>query len=380
MEIKLDELLELRKTLHRNAELSGKEEKTSALIEEYLRKYQPDEFVEGIGGYGLAAIYDGESDGPTLLIRCDLDALPIPESIELGHASQSDGVSHKCGHDGHMTIVSGLAQGLHANRPAQGRVVLLYQPGEEVGKGAQWVLDDDKFSRITPDYVFALHNLPGFPVGQVVYREGVFASASKGLIVELMGETSHAAEPQKGKSPTMAVAQLINGFSAISQFHSALHEAAQVTVIHARVGERAFGTSPGYGNVMATLRSHSDEVMERISAKCEDMVKGLCNSWNLETKIQWDEIFPSTVNDDEMVRLIVEIADDLGLDKFEQPIPFPWSEDFGNFTDRYKGALFGLGAGENQPALHHPTYDFPDDLILTGVQLFEMIIKRLLSK
>jgi len=93
MEIKLDELLELRKTLHRNAELSGKEEKTSALIEEYLRKYQPDEFVEGIGGYGLAAIYDGESDGPTLLIRCDLDALPIPESIELGHASQSDGVS-----------------------------------------------------------------------------------------------------------------------------------------------------------------------------------------------------------------------------------------------------------------------------------------------
>ncbi|NIP42441.1 MAG: amidohydrolase [candidate division Zixibacteria bacterium] len=380
MEVKLDELLDLRKTLHRNAELSGKEEKTSALIKDYLNIYPPDNVIDGLGGYGLGAIYKSKSEGPTVLIRCDLDALPIPESIDLEYSSQADEVSHKCGHDGHMTIVSGLAQVLHNTRPERGRVVLLYQPGEEVGKGAQWVLDDEKFSQIAPDYVFALHNLPGFPLGQVIYREGTFASASKGLIVELMGETSHAAEPQKGKSPAMAVAQLINGFSAISQFHSALNDAAQVTVIHARVGERAFGTSPGYGTVMATLRSHSDEVMDRISAKCEDMVKGLSKSWNLKTKIQWDEIFPSTVNDSEMVKLIALIANDLGLDKFEQPIPFPWSEDFGNFTDRYKGALIGLGAGENQPALHHPTYDFPDDLIIIGVQLFEEIIRRLLSK
>jgi amidohydrolase len=380
MEIKLDELLELRKTLHRNAELSGREKKTASLVKDYLSKYPPDQIVDGIGGYGIGAVYQGKSEGPTVLIRCDLDALPIPESIELEYASATDGVSHKCGHDGHMTIVSGLAQILHKNRPDKGRVVLLYQPGEEVGKGAQWVLDDEKFSQIAPDYVFALHNLPGFSLGQIVYRDGVFASASKGLIVELLGETSHAAEPQKGKSPAMAVAQLINGFSAITQFHSALHEAAQVTVISARVGERAFGTSPGYGTVMATLRSHTDEVMDRISAKCEDRVKGLCESWNLDTKISWDEIFPSTANDNEMVKLLVDIADDLGLDKFEQPIPFPWSEDFGNFTDRYKGALFGLGAGESQPALHHPTYDFPDDLIVTGVKIFEEIIKRLLMK
>jgi amidohydrolase len=374
------ELFDLRKKLHRNAELAGKEEKTSSIIQGYLGKYSPDKIVTGLGGHGIAAIYNGKSDGPAVLIRCELDALPIPETISLEYASEKSGVAHKCGHDGHMTIVSGLAPILHKNRPSKGSVILLYQPGEEVGKGAQWVLDDKKFENIAPDYVFALHNLPGFEHGQIIFRKDVFASASKGLIVELLGETSHAAEPQKGKSPALAVAELINGFSSIPQFHTALHEAAKVTVIHAQIGEVAFGTSPGYGNVMATLRAHSQDVMDTMAEKCEDMIRGIEKTWKIKTKVRWDEIFPSTVNDNEAVETIIGCASKLELKTFEQPIPFPWSEDFGNFTARYKGAMFGLGSGPDHPALHHPDYDFPDELLSVGTSMFEEIINSILGR
>lgn len=374
------ELYDLRRRLHRNAELSGKEEKTSKIILEFLGKYPPDKIISDLGGHGIAAVYKGKSDGPAVLIRCDLDALPIPETINLEYASKSEGVAHKCGHDGHMTIVSGLAQILHENRPAKGSVILLYQPGEEVGKGAQWVLDDKKFAELSPDYVFALHNLPGFERGQIIYREGFFAAASKGMIVELLGETSHAAEPQKGKSPALAVAEIINGFSAVPQFYTALHESAKVTVIHARVGEVAFGTSPGYGNVMATLRAYADDVMNVLAEKCENIVKGIEQSWQLKAKIKWDEIFPSTVNDIGAVQLIVKSAEKLGLKTFKQPVPFPWSEDFGNFTARYQGAMFGLGSGMDHPALHHPDYDFPDELLAVGTSMFEEIIYEILGR
>ncbi len=374
-----DILVNLRKELHKNAELSGRERNTSSLIYDFLRPYNPARIITDIGGHGLAAIFNGKQDGPTVMIRADLDALPIPESSDFEYASQTEGVAHKCGHDGHMTILSGLAPILADNPPDRGRVILLYQPAEEIGKGALRVLEDNKFKSIQPDYVFALHNLPGFKTGQIICRHDVFASASSGLIIKLLGETSHAAEPQRGKSPALALAQMINALSSVPQFHTALHEAAKVTVIHARLGEIAFGTSPGYAEIMATLRAHDDNVMKFISDKCESLAKAMASGWQLNCDISWDEEFPATVNDNEMVDLIINLSTKLGLERYYQPVPFSWSEDFGNFISRFKGALFGLGAGEDHPALHHPKYDFPDEIIDPGINLFRALIYRLLS-
>ncbi|MBD3382374.1 MAG: amidohydrolase [candidate division Zixibacteria bacterium] len=371
------DLIELRHRLHSLAEPSNHEEQTSRLITEYLENQGADRIIGGIGGYGLAAVFEGNNPGPQVLLRADLDALPIPESIELPYASERHNCSHKCGHDGHMTILAGVARALSRNRPEKGSVVLFYQPAEEIGKGAARVLADSRFEQIKPDYVFALHNLPGFKKNSLIYRHDTFASASSGMIVELLGETSHAAEPHAGKSPALAVSQMINALSAVPQFHTALHEASKVTVIHARLGEIAFGTSPGYAQVMATLRAHTDEVMSRLTKKCSSLAEGVAKSWQLGCKIRWDEHFPATVNDPQAVKIILETADELGLEKFEQPSPFPWSEDFGHFTGKYKGALFGIGAGKDQPALHHPTYDFPDDLIETGVKIFVKIIEAI---
>lgn len=374
-----DELQQLRHQLHRHAEKSGKEHTTAGLIRDFLTAYEPDQIISDIGGAGLAAVYEAKQSGPTVLIRAELDALPISDTINSHYASANPGVGHKCGHDGHMTIVAGLAPHLHERRPDSGRVVLLFQPAEEIGQGAGWVIDDPQFAAIRPDYVFALHNLPGFAKGTVIVRDGVFASASTGLIVRLTGATSHAAEPHRGRSPALAVAQLITGLSGIPQFYTSLQDAAKVTVIHARLGEVAFGTSPGYAEVMATLRSYRQDVMDALSRRCLDLIEGITGTYYLDSSVEWVEPFPSTVNNEACVQLIRETATDLDLPVEEPSVPFPWSEDFGNFTALTAGALFGLGAGEQTPALHHPTYDFPDELIPRGIALFAGLIRRLIG-
>lgn len=375
----MTDLVGLRQLLHKKPELSGREEKTSATVRALLENCNPDQIITDIGGYGLAAVFGDLKNSPRIMVRCELDALPIPETLTLPYASQVDRVSHKCGHDGHMAIVVGLAQRLQKNQPTKGSVILLFQPAEETGEGAELVVKDRKFEAINPDYVIALHNLPGYPLGQIVTRNGLFASASMGLRMHLRGQTSHAAEPKEGNSPALAVAQLIQGISAIPQFHTSLHESAQATVIHAKLGEVAFGTSPGEGDVMVTLRSHSQDVMETLNKRAISFAKNTADVFGLNVTTDSTEIFPSTVNDYDIVSLIEESAKGLGLSIHQQQIPFAWSEDFGHFTSRYKGAIFGLGAGENHPSLHHPDYDFPDDLIETGISTFLRIINSLLG-
>ena len=371
----LEKLIDLRRKLHQCAEVSGNEEETASVVERFVSEHQPDRIVTEIGGHGLAACFSGSEPGPKVLVRADLDGLPIPETVKLDYGSKNPGASHKCGHDGHMAMVAGLAAELARTPPRRGEVILLFQPAEEIGQGARWMLEDEKMGRLAPDYVYALHNLPGRELGEVVVREGTFAAGSVGLIVELEGATSHAAEPHMGKSPALAVSQLISELSAMPQFQTALYEAAKVTVIHAKVGEVAFGTSPGTGEVMATIRAYRGEVMSRLKERCVTKIQALATAHELEMSYRWVEEFPPTVNDARCVGRITEAASGLGLSIDRREYPFPWSEDFGNFTASHCGAMFGLGSGLSQPALHHPTYDFPDELIETGVTLFRDIVR-----
>lgn len=192
------QLIELRKELHKYPELSGKESQTAKRIIEFAKRFNPDEIISKVGGEGVLVIFEGEQKGKTILIRCDLDALPIDEENAFEHKSVYENISHKCGHDGHMSIVSGLIPILSENKIKKGKVVLLFQPAEETGQGASLVLSDAKFTKLKPDFAFALHNLPGFKKNQIIIKKDVFASASKGLIIRLKGKTSHAGEPERG--------------------------------------------------------------------------------------------------------------------------------------------------------------------------------------
>ncbi|MBC5991587.1 amidohydrolase [Pontibacter cellulosilyticus] len=370
-----------RQDLHKHPELSGNENLTAARIIKFLEKYKPDCIISGLGGTGVTAIFEGEiKDGPAILFRAELDALPILEVNDMQYTSTVEGVSHKCGHDGHMAILAGLAKLLHRKPITKGKIILLFQPAEETGQGAWAVLKDDRFGQLEPDYVFALHNLPGFTANQVVVREHTFAAASTGMIVELFGLESHAAEPENGLNPGQAMAELILAFNNLILDKSRFKDLTLLTVIHARLGEIAFGTNPGFATVMATLRSFQQADLDLLKNLTTDAVKEIAGKYNLRYKISFTEEFPATVNHQDAVNQVKAAAKTLELDLQEAVNPFKWSEDFGHFTRKYKGALFGLGAGTHQSQLHHADYDFPDSIIPTGATLFYTIASGILNK
>ncbi len=373
----IQDQIQFRRKLHRIAEQSGQEHQTSEAVREYLSATDPDEMITDIGGEGLAAVYDGREEGPTVMIRCELDALPIEETNDFEHRSQNDGTSHKCGHDGHMSIVTGIGRYLKDHRPENGRVILLFQPAEETGRGALRILDDEKFEAIEPDYIFALHNLPGFPKHQIIVRDDVFAAASIGLMVRLKGETSHAAHPYEGRSPALAMAQIIETFSAIPQFYTSLSDTAKVTLIHTKLGEKAFGTSPGFAEIATTLRTYNDDEMNKLEQKAIELAGGIADTYDLEMEYETTEPFKATVNEKSANDLLKEVVKSFDYEMEIPATPFAWSEDFGQLLNQYKGALFGLGSGEQHPQLHASHYDFPDEIIHTGLVMFLGVIDRL---
>lgn len=378
------DLIKLRWDLHQHPELSEEEKGTAERIHRFLSAHEPDDLLTEIGGYGIAAVFRGPAPGPNVVVRCEMDALPIAEDPEPSQPNQAgcslvEGVSHACGHDGHMAAVAGLAPLLQKQRPALGSVILLFQPAEECGKGALAVLADPRFLQLQPTFVCSAHNVPGRPIGEILVRNGVFSCASKGLMLELEGESSHASQPHRGSSPALAAAQLIQVLSSVPQQFTALDEQAQVTVIYARIGEVAFGTSPRLATVMATLRSDSEDCMERLSERCIHLVAGLASTWDLQSRAYWTEVFPATLNHRQANHIVEEAAKELGLQCNTALHAFPWSEDFGHFTAQWPGAMFGVGAGEQCPALHSHQYQFADDLLKPTTAILANIIDKVLT-
>ncbi len=370
-------LHQLRQELHQQPELSGTEAQTADRIAVELEQTRPNQLIRGLGGTGIAAVYDGNKGGGTWMFRAELDALPIPEPSDLPYASRVPGVSHKCGHDGHMTALVGLARWLSGVRDQlKGRVVLLFQPAEEIAAGAYAVAEDGRFQELRPDRVVAWHNLPGYPLGSVIIRDGVFASASRGLVVRLTGATSHAAHTEDGISPLPVFSHLVNQLPRLPQDCVRFDRAARVTLIHARLGEVAFGTSPGEAEVMATFRTHHESDMDRLVERAETMIASVADAHGLQVQMEWRDLFPATVNDPVAAEEVRTVARQTHVPIIEAETPFPWSEDFGVFSGEVPGVLFGIGSGENHPQLHHPTYDFPDDLLERAVQLMAGMVKR----
>ena len=376
----MKELILIRKELHKIAELSENEKNTSQFIINQLNQLNPDEMITNIGGYGIACIFKSKEKGKNIALRAELDALPISEINDFEYKSLNDSVSHKCGHDGHMTILLGIARRFSKIKDQyNGNLILLFQPAEENAQGAKKMVHDEKFLKLKIDYLFALHNLPGYPLGQIIMRNNVFASSSVGVKIQLEGKTSHAAHPEDGKNPVLLMTNLINSILAIPQLHISLHNSAMITIIHARLGEIAFGTSPGYAELMATLRAYKDNDIKIMQDRIKDMLTYMSKAYDIKSEIDFLEYFPATINDEECVNIIEKSTIQKDYSILFKENPFPWSEDFAYFTQKYKSAIFGLGSGLECPQLHNPDYDFPDELIEKGIGIFEKIIFEVLN-
>jgi amidohydrolase len=257
--------------------------------------------------------------------------------------------------------------------------MLLFQPAEEDGNGAKSVLNDSKFNTIKPDFVFALHNLPGFKKHQIIVKENTFTCAVNSMIIQLNGKTSHAGEPENGINPALAIAEIIQAFNSKINTDVSSKKYCLITPIHINMGEKAYGVSAGYGEIHFTIRSNSNAQMKSIETHLEESVKEIASKYKLDLNSNWTQSFQANENNAEAVNYIRKAALNLHLDSLEKNLPFTFGEDFGLFTQQFKGAMFGIGAGKNTPALHNPDYDFPDELIETGISLFHQITKEIFN-
>ncbi|PKN72626.1 MAG: amidohydrolase [Candidatus Cloacimonetes bacterium HGW-Cloacimonetes-3] len=373
----LNELTAIRHHLHRHPELSSCEQNTAEFVHQNLSKLSPTEMITNVGGKGIVAVFDSGKTGKSIGFRAELDALPIMETNRFAHQSEKPGVAHLCGHDGHTTILLGLATWLCDNYDKwTGRAILIFQPAEETAQGAKAMLNDPRLIAIQPNYLFALHNLPGYETGSIILREGIFASATCGMKLRLTGKTSHAAYPHAGINPQKAMFHIATTLEDLPRTVLGEETAALLTIIHLRLGEIAFGTTPGEADVMATFRAHAYEDLKSMMSQAETSISAIAESYQLKYHIEWVEEFASVENDATAVSFVRKAAQTLKLREINPSSPFPWSEDISYFSQRFPTALFGLGAGIDHPQLHRPDYDFPDELLPLGVSIFAELIKQ----
>ena len=365
---------DIRHQLHEHPQTAGCEVFAHDMIVRHLQGLHPSKVYTHVGGYGVIAVWESErlkvkgercadaSDAshlPTVAFRADTDALPI---------------GHRCGHDGHTTILLRLAELVDrqvcCNGIATHNTLLLWQPAEETGTGSRAVLDTGILQQYNIKAIYGLHNLPGYPLGTVVLCPHTFAAASTGVVYRLDGRETHASTPEMGINPGLAVSEIIdrfngfNGAGAPAEHYSG--EFRQSTLICVRVGQPAFGTSAGHGEVMFTLRAFTNNAMERLLADANSTVDEIASRHGLTVTRTLVEPFHATENDEECVSALMRKCVSAEVKKE----PFRWSEDFAEYLLEFKGAMFGIGSGEQQPELHHPDYDFPDALIEPAAQFF----------
>ena len=375
----MDDLINIRHHLHAHPELSGEENETRMFIMRRLEGMGITQVRNTSGNHSILAEIHKSGSGPVVLFRCELDALPIAEINDFSHRSVRPNIAHKCGHDGHMVIMLGFIRNIIKNPPGQGTILALFQSAEETGEGAEAIIKSGILDRYSIDHVFALHNIPGYPLGSVICRPGSFTPAVESISIELQGRTSHAGEPEKGINPAGVLGHIITHLNGLHNPDKSSPEYCVSTPIHIQMGEEAYGTSAGHAWIRYTFRTWTNERLNQLKRSIEQEVKrAVSMKEGLQYSTEWKQPFNSNNNHEDAVTLVRMAAHRNQLAYIEKEDPFDWGEDFGLFTEQYKGAMFGLGAGENCPALHNPDYDFPDELIAPGIRMFEQISRSIL--
>lgn len=346
----------LRRLLHTHPEASMAEVKTREILMNYIRE-ESDFTVEDRGQWFYVVKRAAQPEMPPIAFRADMDGVCID--------GQTPG--HYCGHDGHSSILAGVAREL-SGRELRRDVYLLFQPGEETGEGA--LLCRELLAEKQISEIYGLHNIPGYPLGQVLLRHGTFACASVGLSLHFAGKTSHAAYPEQGSNPALPMAALLLQMSEAAEELRRPGEILMLTVVGMKLGSEKYGVSAGEGSLYLTLRGEREERFQTLLQRCRSLAEDCARKHGLKLDIAEHERFPATENHEDNVFSVRAAAAALNMDVRELPEPMRWSEDFGYYLQDCNGAFFGLGAGEDTPSLHTAGYEFPDALLEKGIALF----------
>jgi amidohydrolase len=352
---------DFRAELHACPEPAFQEKQTKERILHFLQENTQLEMIDR--GAWMYAKWPGREVGANkrkLAFRADFDAVAGPD----GQAA------HLCGHDGHAAILCGLAKYISDAEP-QNTIYLIFQPAEEIGEGAKLCRQLLKEEGIGEIYGF--HNIPGFPRGAVLWRQGTFACASTGLELKWIGEPSHAAYPENGRNPAAACAETILWMQTrLQQPHEGM---LLCTVIGAEIGSAAYGVAAGEAILRLTVRGEKEEEFEALLRDIRTKAAGLAARDGLQLESREIERFPATVNQPAGIMRVREAAELAGrqLRKLKQPMR--WSEDFGYYLEESGGSFFGIGAGEDHAQLHTPQYGFPDEIIADALEVFIALLQ-----
>lgn len=367
----LEKIIQLRHTLHAHPELSLQEVHTKERLEAFLKQHTNLEVVDK-GAWFYAHYDSGRKDAPTLAFRADFDALPIQETCEIPYASVTEGVGHKCGHDGHSAALAGFALEVAQEQPPQ-NVYFIFQHGEEVGKGGE------ECAKLLPQigcqWIYAVHNLSGHPQGTILYRRGLSQCASKGLTIFFQGQNAHASQPEDGKNPAFAITALVQYIYRLLA-ENKYEDMVLCTLVHIEAGSKNFGISAGEGQVSMTLRANREADMELLEQQILQYAKELADREGLQIRQEEVDPFPETRNHDAAIEKVLAAADSLGLQTEELKQPWRASEDFGYYTKVCPGAIFYVGNGEDYPPLHTGEYDFNDGILEEIVDMYSEILRQ----
>jgi amidohydrolase len=367
------ELVAWRRDFHRHPELAFQEQRTSAVVRSFLEAHGIE--VRACGGAtGLRGVLKGPAGGPVSALRADMDALPVAEETDHGFPSETPGVMHACGHDGHMSILMGAARILSAHRGLlKGDVVFLFQPSEEkYPGGAPGMIEDGALDGVSR--VFGLHLWQPLPSGVVGTRPGPMMAQSDEFEVVVRGKGGHASQPHLTVDPVLAASQLVVAAQAVVSRNTDPIAAAVVsfTTIH---GGHAFNIIPDSVTLTGTVRTFEPQVQRTVKARLAEVCEHTGRAVGANVELKYTDGYPPLVNDPAMVDVATGIAArEFGADRVRAIPPSMGGEDFAYYLQRAPGAFFMLGIGDNRPYPHHSShFDIDESVLPTGVRLLTAI-------
>ncbi len=370
-----------RRHLHAHPELAYHEHATAAFVAERLRDFGVDELHTGIGRTGVVAVVHGNGGATAdperrIILRADMDALPIRESGEVPYASLTPGRMHACGHDGHTAMLLGAARHLTATRRFSGSVVLVFQPAEEDGAGAEAMLRDGLLERFPVRAAFGLHCAPGQPIGWFGTRPGPFLGATSEFYLRVVGRGGHAARPQAAADPIVALAQIIVALQTAVARNAPPVEAAVLTVTRIE-GGGAINVIPEDARAEGTIRVFSPALQTRLKQRLRDIAEGVAAAMECRAELRCEDGYPVLVNDAAQTAFAASVAGEVGTVQTDVPA-WTGAEDFAYIARRVPSAFLLIGNGDSAP-LHHPAFDFADAAIPHGVAYWTHLVERALT-
>ncbi|EEE36089.1 amidohydrolase family protein [Rhodobacteraceae bacterium KLH11] len=373
MGLDLSELRRLRQAFHKFPELGFQETETKAKIAALLRQWGL-EVHEGVGVVGILRAGQGNR---AIGLRADMDALPIHEASQHDYVSQNPGVMHACGHDGHTTMLLGAAQALAADPGFSGTVVFLFQPNEELGLGAQAMLDEDVLGRFPIEEVYAIHNLPGAPVGQISTRNGLICSSESLFEISITGQGGHASMPQAGRDALTIGSEIVLALQTIVARKLAPGAGAVISVTEFLTdGQR--NVLPGTAILKGDARARSPEDRNQIETLMRQIAKGIASAHGVNVEVDFKTEFIETINAPTPTEAAIRVAQKAGFDTVADRDPMSFSEDFAHFSAAVPGCFLLLGNGETGPhgqPLHSNDYDFNDALLPIGAEFWTHLVR-----